>query len=66
MLDGGRFFALEVKRRETRRPSADQREYLAAVAGGGGIAAILVFKMRNGFIWRTGMIDTKYYTAINR
>lgn len=39
MLDGGRFFALEVKRPKRGRASNDQREYLAAVAGGGGIAA---------------------------
>lgn len=38
MLDGGRFFALEVKQRG-KKATADQREYLAAVAGGGGIAA---------------------------
>ena len=38
MLDGGRFFALEVKQRG-KKATADQREYLAAVASGGGIAA---------------------------
>lgn len=38
MLPGGRFFALEVKQRG-KRATADQREYLEAVAGGGGIAA---------------------------
>ena len=38
MLPGGRFFALEVKQRG-KKATADQREYLAAVAGGGGIAA---------------------------
>lgn len=37
MLPGGRFFALEVKRRG-KRATADQREYLEAVASGGGIA----------------------------
>ena len=39
MLDGGRFFALEVKRPKRGRASNDQREYLEAVASGGGIAA---------------------------
>lgn len=39
MLDGGRFFALEVKRPKRGRASSDQREYLAVVASGGGIAA---------------------------
>lgn len=42
MLDGGRFFALEVKRPKRGRASNDQREYLAAVAGGGGIAATVL------------------------
>lgn len=38
MLAGGRFFALEVKQRG-KKAKADQREYLSAVSGGGGIAA---------------------------
>lgn len=38
MLPGGRFFALEVKQRG-KKATADQREYLAVVASGGGIAA---------------------------
>lgn len=38
MLPGGRFFALEVKQRG-KKATADQREYLEAVAAGGGIAA---------------------------
>ena len=38
MLPGGRFFALEVKQRG-KKATADQREYLDAVAAGGGIAA---------------------------
>ena len=38
MLPGGRFFALEVKQRG-KKATADQREYLEAVASGGGIAA---------------------------
>ena len=38
MLPGGRFFALEVKQRG-KKATADQREYLNAVASGGGIAA---------------------------
>lgn len=38
MLDGGRFFALEVKQRG-KKATTDQREYLEAVASGGGIAA---------------------------
>jgi hypothetical protein len=38
MLAGGRFFALEVKQRG-KKSTADQREYLEAVASGGGIAA---------------------------
>ena len=38
MLAGGRFFALEVKQRG-KKATADQREYLAVVASGGGIAA---------------------------
>lgn len=42
MLDGGRFFALEVKRPQRGRASSEQREYLAAVASGGGIAATVL------------------------
>jgi len=38
MLDGGRFFALEVKQRG-KKATADQREYLDSVSAGGGIAA---------------------------
>lgn len=38
MLAGGRFFALEVKQRG-KKATADQREYLEAVASGGGISA---------------------------
>ena len=38
MLPGGRFFALEVKQRG-KKATADQREYLDSVAGGGGITA---------------------------
>lgn len=40
MLPGGRFFALEVKRRD-EKPTKEQLDYLAAVREGGGIAAVV-------------------------
>ena len=40
MLAGGRFFALEVKRRD-EKPTKEQLDYLAAVRDGGGIAAVV-------------------------
>ncbi|MBK8225270.1 MAG: hypothetical protein IPK73_30015 [Candidatus Obscuribacter sp.] len=40
MLAGGRFFALEVKRRD-EKPTKEQLDYLAAVREGGGIAAVV-------------------------
>ncbi|MBK8184874.1 MAG: hypothetical protein IPK63_19110 [Candidatus Competibacteraceae bacterium] len=40
MLAGGRFFALEVKRRD-EKPTKEQLDYLAAVREGGGLAAVV-------------------------
>lgn len=55
MLAGGRFFALEVKRRD-EKPTKEQLDYLAAVRDGGGIAAVVrSFNDAKNFLFGDGI-----------